>query len=430
MSTEWPQPTPDRPLLVGLLVDVSGSMLASIENKSGAAQNRLKSFRDSFEDLVRRARELSTTGQTEQVAPLVSIFAYGFGFGNPLSRILGDDGPDVRDLLLLPGETSSTVSIDRLGNQWPRYREHLEKLARSMAGSTPMVAGFEAAGHRLREEAKRVMYTGGPILFVLSDGMPDSAPERVAALAASIKSTDVLIVSCYVTDQNITAPRYLYGAPHPSWPDGARLMFEIASEVPVNSPFSYYLAEYKWTIEQHGRLFTQINQSEILSEFMKLVLSPLETNTSALRVFVSYSHEDEKWLDRLRTFLKPLVREGHIDLWSDKRIAPGSAWKAEIDSALNDASVAVLLISANFLASDFIAEAELPVLLAAAQERGLIVLPVIVGPSQIANVPELSKFQAVNSADRPLNAMRQSDRDEILNKVATTIRDLFAKERV
>src|SRR5262249_29151659 len=115
-------------------------------------------------------------------------------------------------------------------------------------------------------------------------------------------------------------------------------------------------------------------------------------DTSASRVFVSYSHEDEKWLDRLRIFLKPLVREGQIDLWSDKRITPGSEWKAEIDSALNHAAVAILLISANFLASDFIAEAELPVLLAAAERRGLIVLPVIVGPSQFAHVPELSKF--------------------------------------
>lgn len=437
MPTEWPQPTPERPLLVGLLVDVSGSMLGSIENKSGGTQNRLESFRDSLEDLVRRARELSTTGQAGQVAPLVNVFAYGFGFGNPLARILGDNGPDVRDLLVLPGERDSTAPIDRLAGQWTRYRGHLQKLARSMAGSTPMVQGFEEAGKRLRDETRRGRYIGGPILFVLSDGMPDASPDRVADLATSIKSAGALIVSCYVTDQNIAAPRHLYGDPHLSWPDGARLMFEIASEVPPNSPFSYYLGEYKWKIEPRARLFTQINQSEILSEFMKLVLSPLEAKQDlqpqieqpASRVFVSYSHEDDKWLDRLRVFLKPLVREGQIDLWSDKRIAPGSQWRAQIDSALNEAAVAVLLISANFLASDFIAEAELPVLLAAAEKRGLTVLPVIVGPSQFSKIPGLAKFQAVNSPDRPLTSLRQNDRDEVLNDVANTIRDLMSRRR-
>jgi hypothetical protein len=412
-------------------------MLTSIENNVGGSQNRLESFRDSLEDLVRRAKELSATGQGGQVAPLVSVFAYGFGFGNPISRLLGDNGPEVRDLLVMPGETSSTVPIDRLADQWTRYRKHLETLARSMAGSTPMVEGFELLSSRLSGEAKRASYTGGPILFVLSDGMPDSGPERVAALASAIKSTGALIVSCYVTDQDITVPRHLYGVPHPSWSPGAQLMFEIASEVPDDSPFSYYLGEYGWEIEPHARLFTQINQSEVLSEFMKLVLSPLEAKpdphqneNAASRLFISYSHEDEKWLDRLRVFLKPLVREGQIDLWSDKRIAPGSKWKTEIDIALNKATVAVLLVSANFLASDFIAEAELPDLLAAAEERGLIVLPVIVGPSQFANIQELSKFQAVNSPDRPLTALRQNEREEVLNKVANTVRDLLSGKRV
>jgi hypothetical protein len=61
-------------------------------------------------------------------------------------------------------------------------------------------------------------------------------------------------------------------------------------------------------------------------------------------------------------------------------------------------------------------------MLEAAQRDGLLVLPVIVNPSQFASMPELSRFQAVNPPDRPLAGMRPHERDEVLNKVAEVIR--------
>jgi len=86
------------------------------------------------------------------------------------------------------------------------------------------------------------------------------------------------------------------------------------------------------------------------------------TASARARVFISYSHHDVKWLERLRVHLKPLIRKQVVDLWDDTRISPGMDWRREIDTALSAASVAVLLISADFLASDFIVDNELPVL--------------------------------------------------------------------
>ena len=69
------------------------------------------------------------------------------------------------------------------------------------------------------------------------------------------------------------------------------------------------------------------------------------------KIFISYSHADKEWLDRLRRHLKPLVREGDLDCWDDTHIRPGDDWKQEIENALDTAQVAVLLISADFFAS-------------------------------------------------------------------------------
>src|SRR3954469_23909967 len=108
------------------------------------------------------------------------------------------------------------------------------------------------------------------------------------------------------------------------------------------------------------------------------------------KVFISYSHADKEWLDRLRRHLKPLVREGNLDCWGDTHIRPGDDWKQEIQNALDTAQVAVLLISADFFASDFIDETELPPLLAAAQAEGARILPVIISASRFKRVPELA----------------------------------------
>ena len=111
------------------------------------------------------------------------------------------------------------------------------------------------------------------------------------------------------------------------------------------------------------------------------------------KVFISYSHEDKLTLERLQVHLKPLEREGLVDRWDDTRIRTGQRWKEEIEKALASAKVAVLIISADFLASDFIHSDELPRLLAAEEEEGLVVMPVILSPSRFSRTPSLSNFR-------------------------------------
>lgn len=131
------------------------------------------------------------------------------------------------------------------------------------------------------------------------------------------------------------------------------------------------------------------------------------------KVFISYSHEDLVWLQRLRVHLKPLERDFEIDIWDDGKIKPGSKWKAEIAKTLLASKVAVLLISADFLASDFINENELPPLLEAAERDGAIILPVIISPSRFVRTQSLAQYQSVNAPTNPLIKMTKGDQEDV-----------------
>jgi len=120
------------------------------------------------------------------------------------------------------------------------------------------------------------------------------------------------------------------------------------------------------------------------------------------KVFVSYSHTDTEWLKRVQTHLKDLTRRGLVDLWDDTKIQSGSQWREERREALESAKVAVLLINADFIASDFIAEDELPSLLAGAEKDGAKILSLILSPSRYEKIESLSKYQSVNPPSKPL----------------------------
>ena len=115
------------------------------------------------------------------------------------------------------------------------------------------------------------------------------------------------------------------------------------------------------------------------------------------------------------------MRESTIEVWDDTQIKPGAIWAAEIQSALEKAKVAVLLISADFMASDFIASNELPSLLHAAKEDGATIIPVIVSASIFPRMERLARFQAVNDPSRPLVDMTQGEQEAIFAKIAEQV---------
>jgi TIR domain len=148
------------------------------------------------------------------------------------------------------------------------------------------------------------------------------------------------------------------------------------------------------------------------------VIPPINNRT---KVFISYSHENTEEVKRLLLHLNAAkLHTKTIEWWIDTQIKPGENWHEEIQKAIASASIAVLLISVDYLASEFIIENELPPLLTASEEEGVTILPIILGPCSFRHT-NLARFQAVNDPSLPLSKMNKHEIDEVWNKVVETL---------
>jgi len=128
---------------------------------------------------------------------------------------------------------------------------------------------------KIRIATESANFPGESVLFILSDGEPtDGDATTILPVVADIRQAGTTVVSCFVTGFDITEPRRLYGK-HQNWPGAAELMFECASELPRGTSFDAYLHEHGWHVDPGARLFAQVNHSEMLTEFLNVVLSQL-----------------------------------------------------------------------------------------------------------------------------------------------------------
>lgn len=139
-------------------------------------------------------------------------------------------------------------------------------------------------------------------------------------------------------------------------------------------------------------------------------------------VFISYSHADRNVIDQMKRHFSSLKQ---ISFWDDHQILPGQVWRDEITKELNKASVAILVISADFFSSRFITDVELPNLLSAAETKGLTILTLIAQPCLFSEYSEINKYQAVNTPNHPLSKMDRTEQEELFMKLALRIKDLL-----
>jgi tetratricopeptide (TPR) repeat protein len=172
---------------------------------------------------------------------------------------------------------------------------------------------------------------------------------------------------------------------------------------------------------QAGRIAAKLND-RALAEKLETIFTPGAKKVN--RIFVSYSHKDKDWVDRLRMMIAPYLRgaESELDLWDDSRLQAGQQWDAEIHSALEHAGVGVALVSSSFLGSPYVMENELPVIVKAADEGGLRLLWVYLSAAAWEETP-LKRFQATHDTKKPLNVLPGPEQDEVLKSVARQIKE-------
>lgn len=126
-------------------------------------------------------------------------------------------------------------------------------------------------------------------------------------------------------------------------------------------------------------------------------------------LFFSYSHRDEEYRDRLETSLAMLKRQGLIDTWHYLRIVAGEEFAGEIDAALERADVILLLVSPEFLASDYCYDIEMRRALERHHEGAARVIPLILRPCEWYDAP-FGKLRPTPSDGKPVS--RFADVDE------------------
>jgi tetratricopeptide (TPR) repeat protein len=144
------------------------------------------------------------------------------------------------------------------------------------------------------------------------------------------------------------------------------------------------------------------------------------------KVFISYSHKDEDWKNRLQTHLAVLEMQELLSVWDDRKIAGGEDWYPEIEQAIQSAHVAILLISADFLSSKFIQGKEVPPLLQRRKNEGLRVIPLILKPCAWQAVEWLSKIQGRPIDNQPLSGFDEHNQDHHLKDMVLEIKELLS----
>jgi TIR domain/Lectin C-type domain len=128
-----------------------------------------------------------------------------------------------------------------------------------------------------------------------------------------------------------------------------------------------------------------------------------------VKVFISYSHADDRYRAKLETHLYALKKNGFIDVWSDRRIPAGQKWKGAIDANLLQADLILFLVSADFLDSDYCYNIEMNCAIERYERKQAIVIPIILRDCDWRGTP-VSTFQALPTDGKAIRNWRSSDK--------------------
>jgi hypothetical protein len=277
-----------NPLLLGIAADVSGSMQELMDSQAQENTSRLENVFYALRDLTRTNLKSAGPAEYEGLLDLVKVFAYGFGFSDrandfgelatfakafmpnlppvPAHRYPGK----VRDLFEIAGLPTTAITLRNLADRWSDFETGIWDQRIDLFGDTPMREAVQVIAGRFEDEFRA--YPGVPhsLLLIISDGKStDGSPLEYCR---QLEGRGTVIMSCYLTNADITEPKTLYAQPQPAWPEEACLLFECAAKIGEQASVLSSFQIKGWRVESGDRLFVKLNQSEHLNEFLSFAL--------------------------------------------------------------------------------------------------------------------------------------------------------------
>ncbi len=194
------------------------------------------------------------------------------------------------------------------------------------------------------------------------------------------------------------------------------------SQPPAPLRVELHPGETRWVrVGEPGEAVPGIRLRTLLGESFRLRRRPL--------VFIAHAHKDSDWVSRLLAHLDFASSALDLDIWSDRKIGPGSEWKSEIESVLRRADFAIILVSADLLASDFISKVEFPVLRSRAEEGQVRILPLLIRPTRWTEIEWLARWQALPADPSTLSELPTPEQEEAMAEVGRMLADTFGLKR-
>jgi hypothetical protein len=164
-------------------------------------------------------------------------------------------------------------------------------------------------------------------------------------------------------------------------------------------------------------------------EVTRRELLPGKTRNQRTKVFISYAHAAESetgWVNRITTQLQAPLHSSEFEVWSDRRIQSGEKWREEVEDAINQSRVAILLLTADFLASEFVRDAELPLLLEAAEADDATILCIYGSDVHLSGTAKrLLEYQFVNDPPSALQSLSEAKRESLFADLARRVESIL-----
>lgn len=142
-----------------------------------------------------------------------------------------------------------------------------------------------------------------------------------------------------------------------------------------------------------------------------------------INIFFAYSREDSILRERLDKHLSGLKRKNYVNTWYDGKIDAGKEWEKEIDTHLSKADIILLLISADFIASDYCYDVEMTKAISRHEKGDAVIIPIILNPCDWSDL-SFSKIQGLPQNGKPITSTHWENSEIALNEVAKSIKEI------